>query len=489
MKTQQILDSFKEILTIPRESGHEEQIIAYLQNFAKEHSLESKTDAAGNVLIIREAAPGKENVPTVVLQSHSDMVCEKNAGVEHDFTKDPIIAVEENGWLIAKDTTLGADCGIGIAAQLVALTDPDLQCGRIEALFTVSEETGLDGAMALEPGFITGKTLINLDSEDEGELFIGCAGGIDTTAKFKYTTYPATKDYVKCEFKIFGAQGGHSGDDIDKNRANANKVLARFLYRALAKHDIELYEIDGGNKRNAIAREAYAVIGFAKKAEKSILKIFKEVIEEVKDEYKVSDPAVDGIAREVGIHDVEAGTYFGTPKKAIDKNTAASLIYALYSAPHGVLAMSNDVKGLVETSTNLASVKMQKGGIIRIGTSQRSAINSCRRWAAEMVEACFEMAGATVAHESEYPGWKPNVNSEILELSVAAYKKLFGVEPVVRAIHAGLECGLFLDKFPGLDMISFGPTLRGVHAPGERLDLASLDKFRMLLEEILVTLK
>ncbi|MBO5919296.1 MAG: aminoacyl-histidine dipeptidase [Bacteroidales bacterium] len=489
MKTQQILDSFKEILTIPRESGHEEQIIAYLQNFAKEHSLECRTDAAGNVLIIREAAPGKENVPTVVLQSHSDMVCEKNAGVEHDFTKDPIIAVEENGWLIAKDTTLGADCGIGIAAQLVALTDPDLKCGRIEALFTVSEETGLDGAMALEPGFITGKTLINLDSEDEGELFIGCAGGIDTTAKFKYTTYPATKDFVKCEFKIFGAQGGHSGDDIDKNRANANKVLARFLYRALAKHDIELYEIDGGNKRNAIAREAYAVIGFAKKAEKSILKIFREVVAEVKDEYKVSDPAVDGIAREVGIHDVADGTYFGTPKKAIDKNTAASLIYALYSAPHGVLAMSNDVKGLVETSTNLASIKMQKGGIIRIGTSQRSAINSCRRWAAEMVEACFEMAGATVAHESEYPGWKPNVNSEILELSVAAYKKLFGVEPVVRAIHAGLECGLFLDKFPGLDMISFGPTLRGVHAPGERLDLASLDKFRMLLEEILVSLK
>ncbi len=489
MKTQQILDTFKEILNIPRESGHEEQIIAYLQNFAKEHSLECTTDKAGNVLIVRPAAPGKENVPTVVLQSHSDMVCEKNAGVEHDFTKDPIKAVEEDGWLIAKDTTLGADCGIGIAAQLVALTDPDLKCGRIEALFTVSEETGLDGAMALEPGFITGKTLINLDSEDEGELFIGCAGGIDTTAKFKYTTYEATKEFVKCEFKIFGAQGGHSGDDIDKNRANANKVLARFLYRVLAKHDIELYEIDGGNKRNAIAREAYAVIGFAKKSERSVLKIFREVIDEVKDEYKVSDPAVDGIAREVGIHDVEDGTYFGAPKKAIDKNTAASLIYALYSAPHGVLAMSNDVKGLVETSTNLASVKMQKGNIIRVGTSQRSAINSCRRWAAEMVEACFEMAGAIVAHESEYPGWKPNVNSQILEVSVAAYKKLFGVEPVVRAIHAGLECGLFLDKFPGLDMISFGPTLRGVHAPGERLELASLDKFRMLLEEILVSMK
>lgn len=489
MDTQQILDSFKEILTIPRESGHEEHIIAYLQNFAKEHSLECRTDKAGNVLIVREAAPGKEDVPTVVLQSHSDMVCEKNAGVEHDFTKDPIIAVEEDGWLIAKDTTLGADCGIGIAAQLVALTDPDLKCGKIEALFTVSEETGLDGAMALEPGFIEGKTLINLDSEDEGELFIGCAGGIDTTAKFKYTTYPATAEFIKCEFKIFGAQGGHSGDDIDKNRANANKILARFLYRVLAKHDIELYEIDGGNKRNAIAREAYAVIGFAKRAEKSVLKIFREVIAEVKEEFKVSDPMVDGVAREVGIHDVEEGTYFGTPKKAIDKNTAASLIYALYSAPHGVLAMSNDVKGLVETSTNLASVKMLKGGIIRIGTSQRSAINSCRRTAAEMVEACFEMAGATVTHESEYPGWKPNLDSRILDVSVAAYERLFGVKPVVRAIHAGLECGLFLDKFPGLDMISFGPTLRGVHAPGERLELASLDKFRQLLEEILVSIK
>ena len=489
MNSENVLSFFKEITKIPRESGHEEHIIAYLQDFAAKRSLECKTDEAGNVLIVKSAAPGYENVPAVVLQSHSDMVCEKNAGVEHDFTKDPIKAVEEDGWLIAKDTTLGADCGIGIAAQLVALTDPDLKCGKIEALFTVSEETGLDGAMALEPGFITGKTLINLDSEDEGELFIGCAGGIDTTAKFKYSTYPATEEFVKCEFKIFGAQGGHSGDDIDKNRANANKILARFLYRTLAKHDIELYEIDGGNKRNAIAREAYAVIGFAKKAEKSVLKIFREVIEEVKEEYKVSDPAVDGVAREVGIHDMEDGTYFGTPKKAIDKNTAASLIYALYSAPHGVLAMSNDVKGLVETSTNLASIKMQKGGIIRIGTSQRSAINSCRRWAAEMVEACFEMAGATVTHESEYPGWKPNVNSEILEVSVAAYKKLFGVEPVVRAIHAGLECGLFLDKFPGLDMISFGPTLRGVHAPGERLELASLDKFRMLLEEILVSMK
>lgn len=488
MKTQQILDIFKEILKVPRESGHEEQIIAWLQNFAAEHNLECKTDAAGNVLIVREASEGKENVPTVVLQSHSDMVCEKNAGVVHDFTKDPINAVEEDGWLIAKDTTLGADCGIGMAAQLAALIDKDIKTGKIEALFTVSEETGLDGAMALEKGFISGDILINLDSEDEGELFIGCAGGLDTTAKFKYTTYPANKDFMKCEFKVFGAQGGHSGDDIDKNRANANKILARFLYRVLAKHDIELYEIDGGNKRNAIAREAYAVIGFAKKDKSRILKIFDTVIAEVKDEFKVSDPGVDGKVGEVGIHDIKEDKYIGVPKKAIDKNTAASLIYALYCAPHGVLAMSNDVKGLVETSTNLASVKMQPGNIIRIGTSQRSAISSCRKSAAEMVEATFELAGAVVTHESEYPGWKPNVDSQILEISKAAYKKLFGVEPVVRAIHAGLECGLFLDKFPNLDMISFGPTLKGVHAPGERLDLASVDKFTKLLSEIITNL-
>lgn len=489
MTTEAILSIFREILTIPRESGHEEHIIKYLQDFAKKHKLACKTDEAGNVLITQEASKGKENAPVVVLQSHSDMVCEKNSGVVHDFAKDPIQAVEENGWLIAKDTTLGADCGIGMAAQLALLADNTISTGKIEALFTTSEETGMDGANALKPGFITGKLLINLDSEDEGELFIGCAGGIDTTAKFKYTTYPATKEFVKCEFRIFGAQGGHSGDDIDKNRANANKILARFLYRALEKADIELYEIGGGNKRNAIAREAYAVIGFNKRHTHSITGIFNTVIGEVKEEFKVSDGGIDGFSSEVGIHDIKEGKVIGEPKKAIDKDTAASLIYALNCAPHGVLAMSSDIKGLVETSTNLASVKMEEGNIIRIGTSQRSAINSSRRYAAEQVEACFALAGAKVTHESEYPGWKPNLQSKLLQVSEKAYKKLFGKEPVVRAIHAGLECGLFLDIFPDLDMISFGPTIRGVHAPGERLELATVEKFRKLLEEIVVNIK
>ncbi len=489
MNTESIMSIFREILTVPRESGHEEHIIKYLQDFAKKHKLACKTDKAGNVLITREASKGKEALPVIVLQSHSDMVCEKNAGVAHDFSKDPIIAVEENGWLIAKDTTLGADCGIGMAAQLALLTDDTIRTGKIEALFTTSEETGLDGAKALQPGFITGNLLINLDSEDEGELFIGCAGGIDTTARFKYATYPADKEYIKCEFRIFGGQGGHSGDDIDKNRANANKILARFLYRVLEKHDIELYEIDGGNKRNAIAREAYAVIGFDKRNRNSITEIFNNLINEVKEEYKVSDGNINGSAGEVGIHDIKEGKIIGEPKKAIDKNTTASLIYALNCAPHGVLAMSAEIKGLVETSTNLASVKMEQGNIIRIGTSQRSALNSSRRYAAEQVESCFALAGAKVAHESEYPGWKPNLNSRLLDISENAYKKLFGTKPVVRAIHAGLECGLFLDIYPGLDMISFGPTIRGVHAPGEKLEIATVDKFCKLLEEIVVNIK
>lgn len=487
MTRENILSIFEQITKIPRESGHEEHIIKFLQDWAKSHNLKSKTDEAGNVLIVKEASKGFEKAPVIVLQSHSDMVCEKNAGVTHDFAKDPIKTIIENGWLIAPDTTLGADCGIGMAAQLAVLEDKNLKHGKIEALFTVSEETGLDGAKALKPGFITGNILINLDSEDEGELFIGCAGGIDTTARFKYTTHKPSTDYLKCEFKIFGGQGGHSGDDINKNRANAIKILSRFLYRTLDKHDIELYEIDGGNKRNAIAREAYAVIGFPKRDKNSIMKIFNSVIDEAKDEYKNSDSGINGSAGEIGIYDVKEGKKFGEPSKAIDKDTAASLIFSLTGVSHGVLAMSYEIPGFVETSTNLASVKMEKGNIIRIGSSQRSAINSCRKAAAEQVEACFSLAGAVVAHESEYPGWKPKMDSYILKVSEKSYEKLFNVKPIVRAIHAGLECGLFLDTYPNLDMISFGPTIRGVHAPGEKLDLDSVEKFRKLLEDIIET--
>ncbi len=473
MKSERVLEIFKEITRVPRESGHEEQIVAYLQRFASSHSLQCKTDKAGNVLIVKEAAEGKEDVPVLVLQSHSDMVCEKNSGVEHDFSRDPIRYVIEDGWMIAKDTTLGADCGIGMAAALAALEDT-APTGRIESLFTVSEETGLDGANALEPEFISGKVLINLDSEDEGELFVGCAGGIDTTAEFYFKTKKLSPGTHLLKIQIFNGLGGHSGDDIDKGRCNAVQQLARFLYGELP-YGIDLCSIGGGNKRNAIAREAEAVIAVPDpEATSSRFKTFGEVLRQ---EFALSDPGIS----------VRLSDDTGNLHEAIEESVAYALIKSLFAAPHGVLAMSMDIPGLVETSTNLASVKMPSPGIIRIGTSQRSSVTSERQSAAAKVEACFALAGARVSHESEYPGWKPDMDSEVLKVCRASYRKLFSVEPVVRAIHAGLECGLFLDKWPDLDMISFGPTLRGVHAPGERLDLKSLDKFVALLDDVIMT--
>lgn len=474
MNSEKILSIFKEITRIPRESGHEEKIVEYLVNFAKEHGLEYKTDDVNNVVITRPASKGYEDRSTIVLQGHTDMVCEKNAGFEHDFAKDPIRYVIEDGWMIAKDTTLGADCGIGVAAQLAALIDP-APCGKIECLFTSSEETGMDGAFGLKPGFITGKTLINLDSEDEGELFIGCAGGLDTTAVFNYIPESLPADAKCFSVRIFNGVGGHSGDDINKGRANAVQLLARFLNDCLSSADFKLSLccIDGGNKRNAIARESSATVALTgdEAAFKSDWDSFSA---DVKGEYSVTEPDLS-----FALESVPA------PAFTFDTDSAMRIVRGLYAAPHGVLSMSADIPGLVETSTNLASVKMLEGNKVRVGTSQRSSITSARRAAAAKVEASFLLAGAEVTHEGEYPGWKPTLDSEILRRSVASYKKLFGVEPAVKAIHAGLECGLFLEIYPDLDMISFGPTLRGVHAPGERLDLASLDKFTLLLDDIL----
>jgi dipeptidase D len=475
MNSEKVLSFFKEITKIPRESGHEEQIIAYLQDFASQRNLECKTDEAGNVLIVKEAASGYEEVPAIVLQSHSDMVCEKNEGVEHDFAKDPIRYVIEDGWMIAPDTTLGADCGIGIAAQL-ALLDSDMPCGKIECLFTTSEETGLDGAMALQPGFFSGKVLLNLDSEDEGEIFVGCAGGIDTTAEFNYKEEPVCEDFELEEIFVKDAMGGHSGDDINKGRANSVQLLGTFLYSILDL-DWQLVRIDGGNKRNAIAREAKAVIA----AESDTLDIINERLEEYASEVAEEYGAIETNLK-LGFESVDEDY-----PNAIDEMTAWNLVTALCASPHGVLKMSQEIENFVETSTNLASVKMTEPGVIRIGSSQRSCVTAARRTAAAKMEACFVLAGAIVKHEGEYPGWAPAAESPVRDACVASYRKLFGVEPKVKAIHAGLECGLFTEKFPGLDMVSFGPTLRGVHAPGERLDLASLDKFVALLTDVVTT--
>lgn len=474
LKPQGVFHYFAEICKVPRPSKKEEKIIAYLQAFGKKHNLETLTDEVGNVLIKKPATPGMENRKTIVLQSHVDMVCEKNNDVQHDFLNDPIETEIDGEWLKAKGTTLGADNGIGVATELAILADDTIAHGPLECLFTIDEETGLTGAFALKEGFMNGDILLNLDSEDEGELFIGCAGGIDTVAQFAYQEVDVPAGYFCCKVQVKGLKGGHSGGDIHLGRGNANKILNRFLSQTLKKYDMYLCEIDGGNLRNAIAREAHAVIALPeadKHAVRADLNIFAA---EVQAEHNVTDP------------DLQLLMESEAPRaKAIDKDTTKRLLQAIYAVPHGVYAMSQDIPGLVETSTNMASVKMKPGNIIRIETSQRSSTASSKRDMNTMVRTVFEMAGAEVSSGEGYPGWKPNPHSEILEIATASYKRLFGVDAKVKAIHAGLECGLFLDKYPTLDMISFGPTLQGVHSPDERMLIPTVQKFWDHLLDIL----
>ncbi|MGN0202600.1 MAG: aminoacyl-histidine dipeptidase [Candidatus Cryptobacteroides sp.] len=468
-----ILERFKEITRIPRESGNEERMREYLIRFAAERNLECRTDAAGNVCIVREASEGRENVPTLVLQGHQDMVCEKSGASKHNFLTDPISYVIEDGWMIAKETTLGADDGIGVAAMLEIL-DSELKTGRLECVFTTSEETGMDGAFGMEKGFFTGKTLINLDSEDEGQLFIGCAGGVDTTARFAFKRVPLNPDYKVLALTVSNGLGGHSGDEIDKGRMNAVKLLSTFLADELS-HSLQLLLLEGGNKPNAIPRECRAVV--AVPDPEATAARFKEYSRAAANEYAGTDP------------DVKFDSLPDSSEKtgAVCPEVASALLKALAACPHGVIAMSRDIEGLVETSTNLASVRME-GESILVVTSQRSSVTGSRQETAALVAGCFRKAGAEVEHNSEYPGWKPNPDSAILKTCVESYRKLFGTDPQVKAIHAGLECGLFEEKFGGLDMISFGPTLRGVHAPGERLELASLERFTAHLIDVVTNL-
>ncbi len=475
MNTEKVLDFFREITRIPRESGHEEKMVAYLQAFAKQRGLECKTDKVGNVMIAKPASKGYEDRPAVVLQGHTDMVCEKKSTSNFDFSKDPIHFVIEDGWMIAHDTTLGADNGIGVASAMAILDDDTIAHPRVECLFTVSEETGLDGARAVKQGFITGKTLINLDDEDEGYFCVGCAGGMDTVGTFSYHEKKLAPGDVTMKFTLGGGLGGHSGDDIDKGRFNGVQQTARFL-NEIWPLNVDLCHIIAGNKRNAIARGGEVVLAIPAHSEEEVIARFNNLAARLKAEYAVTDP----------------GLYFHAepverPASAIDRATAGRLIRALLAIPHGVIAMSADIPGLIETSTNLASVRMDSGQKIVVGTMQRSAVDSQRIFLSQRVAAVLELAGAEVRHSDGYPGWKPNMNSHIKDVCVASYKRLFGREPVVRAIHAGLECGLFTEKFPDVDMIAFGPTLRGVHAPGERLDLASLERFWAVLLDVLKT--
>ncbi len=474
LKPQPVWDYFEEICQVPRPSKKEGKIIDYLLGFAKKNNLKAKRDEIGNVLISKPATPGKENVPGVILQSHMDMVCEKNSDKVHDFDNDPITPVIDGGWVKADGTTLGADCGIGMAASMAVLTSPDINHGPIECLFTVDEETGLSGAFALNEGFMKGTILLNLDSEDEGEIFIGCAGGIDTLARLPYKKEQVPVGSFAIQFSVTGLLGGHSGDEINKGRGNANKILNRFLWKASQKYDLRLANFNGGNLRNAIAREAFAVVTVPNADKESLVADFNIYSAEMAVEFEKTEPNLKyshGSAEMPGF--------------VIDNDSCKALLNVVYACPHGVLEMSSRMEGMVETSTNLASVKFVEEDTILVTTSQRSEIETRKYLAAEMVESVFNLAGAEVTHTDGYPGWAPNMDSEIVKVTAGSYEKLFGVKPIVRSIHAGLECGLFLEKYPYLDMVSFGPTIRGAHSPDERIDIATTQKFWEHLVDVL----
>ncbi|MBQ1875070.1 MAG: aminoacyl-histidine dipeptidase [Paludibacteraceae bacterium] len=474
MEPKQVFDIFAQINQVPRPSKHEERISQWLQDWAKAHNIECVADENMNVIMRVPATPGYEDHEGVILQAHMDMVCEKNGDVEHDFMNDPIQTYVDGEWLKAKGTTLGADDGIGISMALAAITNPDLKHPAIECLFTVDEETGLTGAEKLRDGMLKGKRLINLDSEDDGQIFIGCAGGIDTLAKMHYKgerlkvngegTLASNHSPLAIRLSVSGLMGGHSGDDINKGRANANQLIVWFLARIWPQTEVQLASINGGNLRNAIAREAEAII--------TIPMAYKE---QIRIEWNHFIAQMEGVFGEVEKDmrlDLET---CDMPEEFIPTDKAYRLIMALCECPHGMIAMSKEMPGLVETSTNLASIKM-KEGYIEVNTSQRSSIENSKHHLKWAVEQALSLACDEVTHGDGYPGWAPNPNSPLLEVTKEAYVELFKSEPQVLAIHAGLECGLFLEKYPYLDMVSIGPQMYGVHSPQERLSIPSTER-------------
>jgi len=473
LKPALVWEIFDEITKIPRPSKKEEKIRRYLLDFAAKHDIAVKTDAIGNVVMCKPATPGHEDAPTVILQGHMDMVCESN-DKNFDFNTNPITTIIDGEWVHADGTTLGADNGIGMAASLAVMVDKSLVHGPVEALFTVDEETGMTGANNLGDGMITGKILLNLDSEDDAELFVGCAGGIDTVCTFTYKRSFAPTDFHYFRVSVANGLGGHSGGDIHLGRANANKILARFLWNLSQVYEVSLSEIDGGNLRNAIPRAAHAVIGVHASNKERVVEMLNRYAADVANEYAGLEPTMT----------IELETA-DKPDFTVDSDTTLAVIRAIYSAPHGVVSMSRELEGLVETSTNLASVKMADDNKIVVTTSQRSSVESRKYDIANQVEAHFALAGAEVVHGEGYPGWQPNMDSTIMKIAREAYEELYGVTPAVKGIHAGLECGLFLTKYPWLDMVSFGPTLRGVHSPSEKMHIPAVDRFWHHLTRIL----
>ncbi len=474
LKPHPIWKYFSEILLIPRPSKKEEKIIAYIIDFAQEHKLEYLKDETGNILISKPPSKGFHNKKSIVLQSHMDMVCEKNADVKHNFETDTIVAYIEKDWIRARGTTLGADNGIGIAAQLAILADNSLKHGPIECLFTVDEETGLTGAFNIRPEFFKSKILINLDSEDEGELFIGCAGGMDTLIKISYTTKPYKKSNSAYAISVCGLKGGHSGDDINKGRGNSNKIMIRFLWQLSKQFKIRLFDFQGGNLRNSIPREAVARIVIKQSNIPEFLKKFNDFKVGIQNEFRNTEPDLDLMVEETQM-----------PQTVLSMKSQKKFLNALHACPNGVIEMSPEIEELVQTSTNLASVKFSGNTIIDVVTSQRSSVKSSMLNVSNQIAALFSLIKADITRTKGYPGWTPDPNSEIVKIARSAYQSLFKKEPVVKAIHAGLECGLFLEKYPDIDMVSFGPTIKQAHSPGEKMNISTVDKFWKLLLKVL----
>jgi dipeptidase D len=474
LKPADIWHYFLALCRIPRASGKTQALQDWLLDFATNKGLSAKHDHVGNILISKPATSGFEDRPTVVLQAHMDMVCEKNADTIHNFDTDPIQPWLDGDWMKAKGTTLGADNGIGMAAQLAVLAATDLQHGPVECLFTVDEETGLTGAKGLQKDFLHGKMLINLDSEDEGELFIGCAGGMNSKFTFSYNVETAPSDYFYFSVALKGLTGGHSGDDIDKGRGNANHLLARYLWHEKKETDLRLVDFQGGNLSNAIPREAVCTAGVPWNEKESVRVRLNCYLSDLEEEFGAIEPNL-----RLELESISA------PAETLLKKDSDRLIDVLYGCPLGIQAMSQTLPGLVETSLNLASVKWVKKGEWEITTSQRSSVESVKHALSDRLEAVFSLAGMNASHGDGYPGWKPNPDSRIVKEVASAYRDLFKKEAKIRAIHAGLECGLFLEKYPSLDMVSFGPTMRGVHSPDERLHVPAVEGFWLLLKETL----
>lgn len=475
LKPARVFEQFAQINKIPRPSKHEDKMIEYLRNFGKEHGLETKVDETGNVLIRKGATPGMENKPTVILQSHMDMVCDKLVDVDFDFHKDAIQTYVDGDWMHAKGTTLGADDGIGDAIELALLDSDDIEHGPIECVFTRDEETGLTGAYGMKPGFMTGKYLINLDSEDEGQIFVSCAGGLNTAATFTFKREDAPKGFFFLEASVKGLNGGHSGDDIEKKRANAIKLLTRFLYMEQDKMDLRLADFNSGKMHNAIPRDGRIVFAIPEDKKEEVKADWNIYTNDVNDEFHVTDTAIVW-----SMSSADA-------RKVLPKAVSVNMIRALQAVDNGVFAMCQDkeLAWMVETSSNIASVQSSDDKV-EIVTSQRSNVMSNLRNMANTVKAAFELAGADVQQSDGYPAWKMNPNSELVKIAVEEYRKLFGKDPVVKGIHAGLECGLFSEKYPDLDMISFGPTLRNVHTPDECLYIPTV---QMVWDHLLAILK